>query len=107
MASPEAIAAIRMSLHDSSRAAQFLDELRDSVMFPPELIPDIVDLCRSPHRDIRLKAINLLGILGAKARSAVPAIEEILAKNNDPEFEEAARHALEDIQASEPAPAGR
>jgi len=67
-----------------------------------DLIPDLLHLC-SPGMDLdqRRDAVEVLGNMGPAAKPAVPAIEEILAKDNDEDFEWAARIALESIKTAE------
>jgi len=103
--SPEALAVVRAALRNSAEATEFLDALGNA---PPEtisadLIPDLLRLCREgADLDQRTSAVELLGSMGPAAKSAVPAIEEILAKNEDEDsFEWAARAALESIQTAE------
>jgi hypothetical protein len=108
--SPEAIAAIKAGLRESSRAGEFLKGLRESASdVSPEVIPEILDLCRGTDTDKRLAALDVLGRMGPAARSAVPSIEEILAKESDSDFAETVRLVLEDIRETESptAPEGR
>ena len=67
-----------------------------------DLIPDLLHLCR-PGTDLdqRRGAVEVLGNMGPAAKSAVPAIEEILAKDDDEDFEWAAAMAMESIQRGE------
>ena len=100
-ASPEALAAVREGLREGSRTTEFLDQLGEA---PPEtlsseLIPQLLGFCRAgsdPER--RIAAIGVLGNMGPAARSAVPAIEAILEKEEDLEFESWALSALESIE---------
>jgi HEAT repeat protein len=99
-ASSEALATVLEGLREGSTTAEFLDGLADA---PPEtlssaLIPRLVDLCRAgldPER--RLTAVEVLWNMGPAARSAVPALEAILEKEEDLEFESWALNAIESI----------
>jgi HEAT repeat protein len=103
-ASPEALAAIQAGLRESSQAREFLEGLDHAAWgtLPADLIPDLLHLC-SPGMDFvqRRDAVETLGNMGPTAKPAAPGIEEILAKDDDEDFEWAARIALESINRGE------
>lgn len=102
--SPEALAVVKAALRNSPEATEFLDALANAVpeTLSPELIPDLLHLCRAgADLDQQMSAVELLGGMGPAAKSAVPAIEEILAKSEDEDFVQAARTAVENIEAEE------
>jgi HEAT repeat protein len=98
--SPEALAAVQEGLREGSTTAVFLDQLAEA---PPEtlsseLVPELLGFCRAgSDSDRRLTALQVLSNMGPAARSAVPALEAILEKEEDLEFESWALNALESI----------
>ena len=103
--SSEALGIVKAGLQESSQAEMFLQELESAETISPDLVPDLVNHCRSgADQQLRLGAIRILAYMGPAARSAVPAIEAILPKESDPHFADEARIALENMKASETAP---
>ena len=101
--SPEALAAVRSGLRERSQAREFLEALRTaSGTISADLIPDLLHLC-TPGMDLdqRREAVQVLGNMYAAAKPAVPALEQILAKDDDEDFEWAARIAIESIRTAE------
>jgi len=103
-ASPEALAAVRSGLWERSQAREFLEALGNASYgsISADLMPDLLHLC-SPGMDLdqRRDAVEVLGSMYAAAKPAVPAIEEILAKDDDEDFEWAARIAIQSIKTAE------
>ena len=100
--SPEALTAVRAGLREPAKATEFLDELgnADPDTVSNDLIPDLLHLCRAgADLDQRMSAVDVLGNMGPRARSAAPALEEILAREESDEFEQSASVALESIKA--------
>ena len=103
-ASAEALAAVQAGLGKSSQATEFLDALGNAPpqSISPALIPDLLHLCRAgADLDQRLSAIDVLAGMGPAARSAVPAMKELLADGENADLEQSLRIALESMREAE------